>query len=99
MNKLNLKITQTAIKDMETIADYIALDNKNAAIKMLKSFEKSFNSLCSHPNLGKKRKDFTHKDVLFFVIKKRYLIIYNFDTDNLVILRVLTTYMDICPML
>lgn len=38
MNKLNLKITDIAIKDMEIIADYIAMDNKNAAIKMLKSF-------------------------------------------------------------
>lgn len=85
MNKLNLKITETAIKDMEIIADYIALDKKNAAIKMLKLFQKSFNSLCRHPNIGAKRQDFTHKDVLFFTIKKRYLIIYNFDNYNLVL--------------
>lgn len=99
MNRLNLKITETATSDMEIIADYIALDNKNAAIKMLKLFQKSFNSLCTHPNIGTKRQDFTHRDVLFFTIKKRYLIIYNFDKNNLVILRVLTTYMDICSML
>lgn len=99
MNKLDLKITTIATKDMETIADYIALDNKNAAIKLLRQFYKSFEKLSEYPNIGIKRPDFTYKNVKFYVVKKQYLIIYTIIEDTIHILRVLTTYMDICSML
>ena len=46
MNNLELKIKSTALKDMEKIADYIANDNKSAALEMLKLFYQSFNDLC-----------------------------------------------------
>lgn len=99
MSKFILKITDIALNDMELIADYIAKDKKNAAVKMLTLFQKSFNILSEHPEIGVKRPDFTHKDVLFYVIKKHYLVVYRIDNKNLVILRVLTTYQDICALL
>jgi len=40
MNKLDLKIKSIALEDMEKIADYIATDNKSAALKILKLFYK-----------------------------------------------------------
>ena len=50
MNKLNLEITGRAFTDIEQITDYVALDNKNAANKLAKLFQKTFESLCQHPN-------------------------------------------------
>ncbi|MBP3847573.1 type II toxin-antitoxin system RelE/ParE family toxin [bacterium] len=51
----------------------------------------------THPNIGKARKDFTYLDVKFYVIKKNYLIVYRIiNNKKLRILRVLTTYQDIC---
>ena len=99
MNKLDLQITEIATKDMETIADYIAKDNKSAAIKILKQFYKSFEKLSAYPNIGIKRPDFTYKNVKFYVVKKQYLIIYTTIEDTIHILRILATYQDICSML
>ncbi len=56
--------------------------------------------LCKHPYLGKSREDFTYFDVKFYIVKKTYLIIYRIiDNKILRILRVLTTYQDICSIL
>ncbi len=99
MNKLDLKIKGVALEDMEEIADYIAADNKSASFKMLKLFYKSFNNLCIHPELGVIRKDFTYKDVRFLKVHKHYLVVYNFDKENIYILRVLSNYQNICELL
>ena len=100
MNNLKLEITSKAYNDIEIISDYIAKDNKNAAIKFVKLFYKTFETLCKHPNLGKIRDDFTYLDVKFFVVKKNYLVIYRIiDNKILRILRILTTYQDICSIL
>ena len=99
MNKLNLKIKSVALEDMEKIADYIATDNKSASFKMLKSFYKSFDNLCNHPELGTIRKDFTYKDVRFLKVHKHYLIVYNFDKENIYVLRILSNYQNICELL
>lgn len=53
MNNLKLEITSKAYKDIEIIADYIAKDNKNAAVKFVKLFNKTFEILCLNPCLGK----------------------------------------------
>lgn len=100
MNNLKLEITSKAYNDIETIADYIAKDNKSAANKFVKLFNKTFETLCKHPHLGKIRNDFTYLDVKFYIVKKNYLIIYRIiDNKTLRILRVLTTYQDICSLL
>ncbi len=97
MNNLKLEITSKAYNDIEIISDYIAKDNKSAAIKFVKLFYKTFKTLCKHPNLGKTRDDFTYLDVKFYILKKKYLVIYRIiDNKVLRILRVLTTYQDIC---
>ena len=40
MNSLKLEITGKAYNDIEIISDYIARDNKNAAIKFVELFKK-----------------------------------------------------------
>ena len=100
MNDLKLEITSKAYNDIEIISNYIAEDNKTAATKIVKLFYKKFKTLCKHPYLGKSREDFTYLDVKFYIVKKNYLIIYRIiDNKILRILRILTTYQDVCSML
>ena len=100
MNDLKLEITSKAYNDIEIIADYIAKDNKIAATRFVKLFCKTFRTLCKYPYLGKSRDDFTYWDVKFYIVKKNYLIIYRIiDNKTLRILRILTTYQDICSIL
>ncbi len=100
MNDLKLEITSKAYNDIEIISDYIAKDNKTAAQKFVRLFYKTFKTLCKHPNLGKTRDDFTYLDVKFYIMQKKYLVIYRIiDNKVLRILRVLTTYQDICSIL
>lgn len=92
-------IKNKALDDIKIIADYIAKDNLSAAVSIIESFEKAFEKLASFPNVGIIRKDFTSLDVRFFVVKKHYLVVYNIENENVCILRVLTTYQNICSML
>ena len=97
MSNLELEITSKAYNDMEKIFDFIAKDNKSAVNKMIKLFYKTFELFLTHPNIGTTRKDFTYLNVKFYVVKKNYLIVYRIiDDKKLRILRVLTTYQDIC---
>ena len=70
MNNFQLEITGKAYNDIETITDFIAQDKKTAANKLVKLFSETFKLLCSYPNLGILRKDFTYMDVKFYVIKR-----------------------------
>lgn len=99
MNKLDLIIENAAETDMITIAEYISEDKKSAAAKMLKVFYTTFEKLSNYPEIGFSRPDFTYKDVKFFVVKKHYLIVYKTTKNEIHILRVLSSYQDICSML
>ena len=100
MNNLKLEITSKALNDIEIISNYIAIDNRTASNKLIKELHNKFKILYRHPNLGKTRNDFTYLDVKFYIVKKNYLIVYRIINNNtLRILRILTTYQDICSML
>lgn len=96
MSNRSLKITDIAICDMGAIADFAAIGKRNGAKEVLKLLYETFNMLCSHIRMGMKRPDLTDKDVMFFCVKKNWLIVYNFDEHTLCILRVLANYKDIC---
>jgi len=97
MNSLSLEVTSKASSDIGIILEYIAQENKPAANKLATLFHETFETLCVHPHLGKKREDFTYMDVKFYVVKKKFLIVYRIINGNFLrILRVLTTYQDIC---
>ena len=61
--KNDFKIKKKALSDIENIADFIAKDNKQAAIKMIKLFYKIFSMIAENPEIGTIRKDFTDKAV------------------------------------
>lgn len=96
MNNLDLYIEFKAENDIYKIADYIAKDNKKAALNFVKELQKCFELFCSNPKIGIKREDFTYRDVRFYVVKKHYLIVYTIIDNSIHILRVLSSYQDIC---
>lgn len=99
MNNLKLVIEDAAETDMLSIAEYIAQDNKTAAANILKVFYETYKTLTVYPELGLSRPDFTHKNVRFYTIKKHYLIVYVITNEEIHILRVLSSYQDICSLL
>ncbi|MBQ8475981.1 type II toxin-antitoxin system RelE/ParE family toxin [bacterium] len=100
MSNLRLEITGKAYLDIEQITDYIAQDKPNAAHKMAKLFYNTFIMLQNSPALGTTRHDYTNLDVKFWVVKKNYLVVYKVINDEtLRILRVLTSYQDVCSKL
>ena len=66
---------------------------------MLKLFYKFFDNLCTHPEIGAMRKDFTYKNVRFLKVYNHYLVVYNYNKENVYILRVLSNYQNICWLL
>jgi len=97
MNKYQIK--SRAKEDLITISDFIAKNNKNAAIKMLKLFYEKFEEISDNPKIGKFRDDFAYLGVRFYVVKKKYLIVYTLQDETVYILRVLSSYQDICSKL
>ena len=99
MTKLKLEIKSIALADIEKIADFIVQNNKKAALCLLNDFYIVFDNLCKFPNLGHVRKDFTHKNIRFVLVKQNYVIVYNIENDTICILRVLSNYQEICNLL
>ena len=93
------KIKGKALEDITIIAEHIREDNEKAALKFIQILYNTFEKLAKFPNLGISRKDFTYKDVRFFVVKKHYLIVYNIENNFICILRVLSSYQNICALL
>ena len=69
--------------------------NVEKAKRRLRKFNDTFKLLCSHPNMGFIKDEFKYKNVRFYKVKKHYLIAYNFENDEINILRVLSSYQDI----
>lgn len=94
----NYTITKTAETDMQEIGDFISLDNPRMALNLIDKFEECFEKIDSMPEIGCKKPEWTQKDVRFFTIKK-YLIVYQVNNANVVILRVLSSFRDISNLL
>lgn len=96
---MTFEITDIALSDIEEIIEYILIKNKKAAIDLLKLFYKSFKTLEKNPKMGNTRYDLTDKKVLFWVLKRKYLVVYKIKNNDIIILRVLSTYRDIISLL
>lgn len=99
MPDLNLKITNTALEDMDNIFSYIAEDNRKAASEIIDEFNKAFETLLSFPNRGFVRARYIKREIKVFITAKHYQIVYYVKKDDLFIQRVLTGYQDICAIL
>lgn len=90
MYRLSLQASQ----DIIDIWDYIAQDNPTAADKVEAQFKDAFTKLAANPYLGHKREELTEKPVRFWGVHS-YQIIYDPQSQPLVILRILSGYRDI----
>ena len=95
MNRLIIRTTEQAETDISEIGKYIAKDNKIAAKNLLLKIRNSFLTLAEYPNIGTNRFEFSGDDK----IQSHYLIVYTIDKDELLILRVLSAYQNICEIL
>jgi plasmid stabilization system protein ParE len=93
------RITTQAEDDIVEIASYIAADNPRAADRFVSDAYDTFDLLARRPRMGHTRRDLTSLPVLFWPLRKRYLVIYRGETPPIEILRVLSSYRDIAAIL
>ncbi|MDD3335887.1 MAG: type II toxin-antitoxin system RelE/ParE family toxin [Eubacteriales bacterium] len=52
MSKRRIRYTQQAADDLDAVFDYIAVENKDAALKLHKAFDESILRLAETPYIG-----------------------------------------------
>lgn len=87
MNK-TYRLTKRAEADVEAIADFIAGDSVEAAVKVVLALEDAFGLLASRPGIGHVRQDLTERPVKFWSVYS-YLVVYDPAGDPLTIVAVL----------
>lgn len=98
-NQFSVFITEAAKNDITTITDYIALDNKYAAIKLVDLFSKTFGLLADYPETGVVKQDITDKNIRIYIVRKRFFVAYRIVENKVEILRILTNYQNIFAVL
>ena len=81
-------LTPLARRDLEEIWDYLVLDNRQAAEKVLDRIEAAIGELAKTPGMGHLREDLADRRHRFFLVYS-YLIVYRPETRSLQIIRVL----------
>ena len=82
------RLTQGAEADVEAIADFIAGDSVDAAVKVVQALEDAFELLASRPGVGHVRQDLTQRPLKFWSVYS-YLVVYDPGGDPLTIVAVL----------
>jgi plasmid stabilization system protein ParE len=91
-------LTPLARRDLEEIWDYLALDNRRAAERVLDRIETTIRELAKTPGLGHLREELADRRHRFFLVYS-YLIVYRPETRPLQIIRVLHASRDIRALL
>ena len=81
------RLSSIAEGDVASIADYIAADNLDAAVRMIDRFTEAFELLAAQPSLGEVCRGRLQHVRRFSV--GNYLIVYRMSDDEIVIARVL----------
>ena len=82
------RLSERAEADVEAIADFIAADNIDAAVKVVLALEEAFIILASRRDIGHGREDLTDRPLKFWSVYS-YLIVYDPASEPLTILTVL----------
>ncbi|MBO6087009.1 type II toxin-antitoxin system RelE/ParE family toxin [bacterium] len=77
---------------MENISDYIAKDNRKAAICIVDIFYETFKFLSDYPEAGSKKNDIKDNSIRIFTVKKNFCIVYRIRNNKIEILRILTRF-------
>jgi antitoxin ParD1/3/4/toxin ParE1/3/4 len=92
------RLTERAEADVEAIADFIAADSIDAAMKVVLALEEAFVLLASRPGVGHARDDLTDRPLKFWSVYS-YLVVYDPAADPLTIVTVLHGARDIAQVL
>jgi len=82
------RLARAAERDLEEIAEFIARDSVDAAVRVLDRLERAFAELARTPGMGHVREDLTPEAFLFWSVYD-YLIVYDPTTRPLSVVRVL----------
>jgi antitoxin ParD1/3/4/toxin ParE1/3/4 len=91
-------LTPLARRDLEELWDYLALDNRQAAKRVLDRIEATIRVLAKTPGMGHLREDLADRRHRFFLVYS-YLIVYRPETRPLQIIRVLHASRDVRALL
>jgi plasmid stabilization system protein ParE len=83
------ELSPEATADLQEIWVYIANENPAAADKLEEDIYEAFELLANNPRLGHRRSDLTEEPVLFWPVRRQYMVIYLPDTAPLKIVRIL----------
>lgn len=88
---VGFQLTPQAIKDIDSIWQFIAEDNKQAADFVEAEFIAACRRLARYPSMGTKRQDITPLPVRFWTVTKypNYVIVYRPETAPLQVVAVL----------
>jgi len=81
------RLLPEAFTDIESIGDYIARDNPNAAVRLLDALERRWDLLTLHPFSGARREDIAPG--VRHLLVGEYLTLYRVHDDAIEIVRVL----------
>jgi toxin ParE1/3/4 len=85
---MSYELSPEALNDLQTIQDYIAIDNIEAAQRLIDQFFELFEHLALWPETGHSRTDLTAKNVRFWPIG-HYLVVYREHSATIQIVGVL----------
>ncbi len=85
----NYRFSQEARDDIQEIWVWVAGDNPQAADELETDIYAACEMLTNDPGLGHRRPDLTDEQVVFWTVRKFYLVIYLPGTEPLEIVRIL----------
>jgi plasmid stabilization system protein ParE len=92
------RLTERAEADVDSIADFIAGESVDAAVKVVLALEDAFVLLASRPGIGHAREDLTDRPLKFWSVYS-YLVVYDPAGDPLTIVAVLHGARDVAQLL
>lgn len=92
-------VAPAAERDIVEIGSYIAMDDRDAAQKLVTQIYDCFPRLAERPALGHRRPDLTSLPVRFWTLRGRYMVVYRGEAAPIEIFRVLSACRDIAGLL
>lgn len=89
-----LVLSPEAAADLEEIADFIASENVDAALRVLTEIRQAMERLTDAPEIGHPREDLTSEPFRFWPVR-RYLVIYRASPEAVEVSRILHSARDV----
>jgi plasmid stabilization system protein ParE len=92
------RLTRDALDDLDALWEYIAVDNLDAADRVVADIFRACEQLAESPGIGHTREDLTDRPLRFWSVG-RYLVIYRYDQRPIDIIGVLHSARDVLRIL